>query len=361
VALTREIQMTAPAITLCLVNFEGAHYLPKALEAAQPHAQFSEILVVDNASTDDSVSLLRGRYPHVRILQLDRNLGPAGARNAAYAAVRSDLILFQDNDVQLTPDCVALLYAALRQSPGTLLVAPRVLYAQNPELVQYDSADCHFLGLMITRNANRLAALADQQQTSTTSLVTSCFLFDRSRWDSATLFDESFGFNYEDHDFGVRACTRGHQLLVEPRARVLHAGGTPGLSYRPGGQVHSARVYYLIRNRWYILTKVYAARTLFVLAPILLLYEFSQLVGALSKGWGGSWLAAVGDYWRELPRLLRDRRGVQTCRRIGDRSLLKGGPLPLTSAVRATRTERIALGALQGVVTGYWRIARLLL
>ncbi len=353
--------MTAPAITLCLVNFDGAHYLPKALDAAQPHAQFSEILVADNASTDGSVSLLSSRYPHVRVLQLDRNRGPAGARNAALAAARSNLVLFQDNDVELTPGCVAYLLAALRNSPGTLLVAPRVLYAHNPELVQYDSADCHFLGLMITRNANRLAALIDHQPATTTSLVTSCFLLDRSRWDSATPFDESFGFNYEDHDFGVRACVRGHELLVEPRARVLHAGGTPGLSYRTGGVVHELRVYYLIRNRWYILTKVFAARTLIVLAPALVLYEFSQVVGALSKGWGRSWLAAVRDYWRELPRLLRDRRVVQTGRRIGDRALLKSGPLPLTSAIRATTAERAAVGALQGVLNAYWRIARLLL
>jgi GT2 family glycosyltransferase len=353
--------MTAPAITLCLVNFDGAHYLPKALDAAQPHAQFSEILVVDNASTDGSVPLLRSEYPHVRILRLDTNRGPAGARNAAFAAAHSDLILFQDNDIQLTPDCTAYLLAALQQSPGALLVAPRVLYAHNPDLVQYDSADCHVLGLMMLRNANRRAALADQRPTSTTSLVTACFLLDRSRLDSATLFDESFGFNYEDHDFGVRACVRGHELLVEPRARVLHAGGTPGLSYRPGGLVHARRVYYLIRNRWYILTKVFAGRTLVVLAPVLVLYEFNQLVGALYKGWGRPWLAAVRDYWRELPRLLRDRGAVQASRRIGDRSLLKGGPLPLTDALRATLVERTVVGALQVVVNAYWRIVRPLL
>ena len=360
-ALACKIYMTAPAITLCVVNFDGMHYLQKALDAAQPHAQFGEILVVDNASTDGSVALLRSQYPQVRIVQLDSNRGPAGARNAAFITAHCDLILFQDNDVQLTPECVTYLLSALQKSPRALLVAPRVLYAHDPDLVQYDSADCHVLGLMTPRNANRRAVLTDEQPASTTSLVTACFLLDRARWHSAILFDESFGFNYEDHDFGVRAYVSGHELLVEPRARVLHAGGTPGLSFRPGGVVHATRVYYLIRNRWYILTKVFACRTLVVLAPILILYELNQLIGAFYKGWRRPWLIAVRDYWRELPRLLRDRKAVQAGRLVGDRSLLKGGPLPLTGAVTSTSAERLVVSALQSVVNVYWRIVRPLL
>lgn len=353
--------VTATPITLCIVNFEGMHYLPPALAAAQPHSQFGEILVVDNASTDGSIALLRSRYPHVRIVQMDSNRGPAGARNAGFIAAHCDLILFQDNDVQLTADCVTFLHAALRQSPGALLVAPRVLYAHDPDIVQYDSADCHVLGLMMPRNANRRAALVDQQTAATTSLVTACFLLDRARWPDATLFDEAFGFNYEDHDFGVRAYVSGHELLIEPRAQVLHAGGTSGLSFRPGGIVHARRVYYLIRNRWYVVTKVFAWRTLILLAPVLILYELNQFVGAADKGWLRPWGAAVRDYCRELPRLLRERRVVQAGRRTADRFLLKDGLLPLTAAVNSTRAERIVVNALQATVNAYWRIVRPLL
>ena len=350
--------MSGRPLSLCVVNFNGVRYLAKALDAAQPHAQFAEILVVDNASTDDSLEMLRACHPCVRIVALDHNRGPAGARNAGFAAARCELILFQDNDVQLTEGSVRQLCAALESAPQALLVAPRVLYAHDPQLVQYDSADCHVLGLMSPRNANRRAALAAPQPASTTSLVTACFLIDRARWRAAPLFDERFGFNLEDHDFGVRACVSGHELRVEPRAAVLHAGGTPGLSFRSGGEVHAPRIYYLIRNRWYVLTKVFAARTLLLLAPVLLLFELNQLAGVLYKGWARPWWAAVRDYGHELPRLLRERRAVQAARRIGDRSLLRSGPLPLTGAVSSTAAERIAIRALQALVNGYWRLVR---
>jgi len=353
--------VTARAVTLCLINFDGMHYLPQALDAAEPHTQFAEILVVDNASTDGSVALLKSRYPQVRIVPLESNRGPAGARNAAFLAAQSDLILFQDNDVQLTPGCISRLLAALLLFPRALLVAPRVLYAHDPDVVQYDSADCHVLGLMSPRNANRPAVMAEEILASTTSLVTACFLIDRTRWGSTSLFDERFVFNYEDHDFGVRAYLSGHELLVEPRAHVLHAGGTPGLSYRPGGAVYAARVYYLIRNRWFILTRAFATRTLVVLAPMLLLYEFVALIGVLYKGWGRSWVAAVRDYLRELPRLLKERKMIQAGRRVADRALLKGGPLPLTDAVSSSFAERAVVRALQRLVDAYWRFARRLL
>ncbi len=353
--------MTARAVTLCLINFDGMHYLPRALDAAEPHAQFAEILVVDNASTDGSIALLKSRYPQVRIVRLESNRGPAAARNAAFLAAQSDLILFQDNDVQLTPACTSHLLAALPLFPRALLVAPRVLYAHNLDVVQYDSADCHVLGLMSPRNANRPAALAEEMLASTTSLVTACFLIDRTRWGPTNLFDEHFVFNYEDHDFGVRAYLSGHELLVEPRAQVLHAGGTPGLSFRPGGPVYAARVYYLIRNRWFILTKAFAMRTLVVLAPVLLLYELVALIGVMYKGWGSSWTAAVRDYWRELPRLLKERKIVQAARHVSDCALLKGGPLPLTDAVSSSFAERMVVRALQLLVDAYWRFARRLL
>jgi GT2 family glycosyltransferase len=352
----------AQPVTLCIVNYEGAEHLPRALSAARAGGfPFAEILVVDNGSTDESVAWLRREYPHVAVLELRTNRGPAGARNAGFAVARHDLVLFQDNDVQLDPRCAQTLLATLMSAPRALAVAARVLYANNPALIQYDSADCHFLGLMATRNADRPVVDSPSATTATTSLVTACFLIDRARWSGGRLFDEWFGFNYEDHDFGVRANVQGHELLIAPHARALHGGGTANLSYRTGGMVPRQRVFYLIRNRWCVLTKAFATRSLLLLAPLLLCYEIFQLVGVASKGWLGQWRAAVHSWWQELPRLRRERRELQRARRTPDRDILKGGRLPLTVAVTAGRAQRFVVGMLQWIAAAYWRLVRPLL
>jgi GT2 family glycosyltransferase len=346
-------------VTLCIVNYQGLQHLPKALIAANRSSlAFGEILVVDNASCVGCISWLRREYPDIRVLGLDANLGPAGARNAGFAAALHDLILFQDNDVQLDAKCAEALVETLAASAHALLVAPRVLYADDSALVQYDSADCHFLGLMTTRNANLPVRTLPTAALATTSLVTACFLIDRGRWSHGVLFDEWFGFNYEDHDFGVRANVQGYELLVAPVARAFHGSGTANLSYRSGGAVSKQRVFYLIRNRWCILTKSFAARSLLVLAPILACYELFQLAGAARNGWLDQWTAALRSWWNELPRLRVERRAVQGTRRTGDRLILKGGPLPLTVAVGTGRVPRLAIRLLQGLANGYWRLAR---
>jgi GT2 family glycosyltransferase len=352
---------TPPAsrrVTLCIVNHNGARCLGAALEAAHEAYSFAEILLVDNASSDASLELVRARFPAVNILALDANRGPGAARNAGFRAAACDLILFQDNDVRLQRGCVARLMSMLENQRHALCAAPRVLYAHEPATIQYDSADCHILGLMAPRNADRPSASADSRHTATSSLVTACFLIDRERWPEAELFDEAFEFNLEDHDFGVRANLRGLETWVEPSAVVLHGEGSPDLSYRPGRAIAPRRIFWLVRNRWLVIGKCYALRTLVLLSPVLFLYELVQLGGLASKGWIRQWCRALRSFIRELPRLRRQRAAVQATRSIPDRELLRAGALPFTAAMRAGRFERVTLAVLERIVNGYWRIVR---
>lgn len=345
-------------VTLCIINHNGATHLPLAFAALGRQSQpFGEVLLVDNASTDESLEQAVALWPRTRLLRLDRNLGPGAARNAGFAAAHSDIILFQDNDVRLEWDTATLLLDDLLAHPGTLAVAPRVLYGAEPGRVQFDSADCHYLGLMATRNADAPAA-ADASACDTTSLVTACFLIDRSRWAGGEPFDETLGFNLEDHDFGVRACVSGHRLRVEPRARVLHGTGTPGLSYRPGGVPSDDRQFYLTRNRWIVVIKCYAPRTLLLLGPALLLFELLQFSWLLVQRRPGVWFRALTSLWRSRHRVLASRRVVQRTRRVSDGRVLRDAPLPMTRHVRGSRAVTTVGPAVDRMLRRYWRWAR---
>ncbi|HET8691292.1 MAG TPA: glycosyltransferase [Steroidobacteraceae bacterium] len=347
------------AVTLCVINHDGADRLAPALSAALAQSGgFAEVLFVDNASTDGSVDVVRARVPGARILRLPRNAGPGAARNAGLAAAANDLILFQDNDVRLEPGCLEALLSALRARPGALLVAPRVLYEGAPGTIQYDSADCHFLGLMAPRHADLPEKDVPAAAARTSSVVTACFLIDRARWRHGAPFDEDFVFNLEDHEFGLRANIWGYETWSEPAARVLHGGGTPELSYRPGYAVSKARVYYLLRNRWLIIARCYSRRTLLLLSPALGLYELFQLAGLARMGWLAPWWRALKSAAGEWPRLRTRRAEVRASRRVRDGELLRGGPLPLTGAVKGSRFQRACLSLLSGSVNGYWSLVR---
>jgi GT2 family glycosyltransferase len=255
-------------------------------------------------------------------------------------------------------DCAGLLLSALLERPRALLVAPRVLYQSDPSTIQYDSADCHFLGLMVLRNANQLARDIQPVSRTTTSLVTACFLIDRRRWQDREPFDEDFDFNLEDHDFGVRANLSGCKTWVEPRAVVLHGRGTQGLSYRIGGAVASRRMYYLIRNRWWVVGKSYSRRTLMLLLPILVVYEIAQLIGLSKNGWLPEWWQAVRCFCSHLPALRQKRLLTQSRRQLADRDLLCGGPLPFTAAMRTGAADRFAITWMGRTANLYWILVR---
>lgn len=347
-----------PDVTLCIINYNGARHLPKALEAIRHQSwPFAEMLLIDDASDDDSPARAKELCPAIRVLQLPQNRGPGAVRNAGFEAAAHDLVLFQDNDVRLQADTAEVLVRRL-QAEEALLVAPRVVYAADPATVQFDSADCHFLGLMATRNADRGLRDLDDAGATTTSLVTACFLIRRSRWDGGAPFDETLGFNLEDHDFGVRASIAGHALWVEPQAVVLHGTGTPGLSYRPGGTPSPRRLYHLTLNRWIVLAKCFSAKTLLLLSPPLILFELMQLTWLASRGHSRIWVQACTSLFRRRGALCRARKAVQARRVCRDGTVLRDARLPLTAASRGGFLQRRLAAAADAVFRGYWRLVR---
>jgi GT2 family glycosyltransferase len=358
-------------VTLCIINYNGLAYLQEAISNVQAlSSKFNEILVVDNASTDASLAYL-DTVDEITVLALPCNTGPAGARNAGFLRAKHDVILFQDNDIRLTEGAFEALYETLQHDTKIALTMPRVVYKANPDIIQFEGADCHLLGMMSLRQANIRSDHAPMHTTQTSSMVSACFMIDRRRWhkqalysrtrDTMPLFDEDFIFNLEDHDLGVRANLLGLMTMAVPRATVLHGSGTEGLSYRPGREVSAKRMYCLIRNRWWIVFRYYSLRSLIILAPLLLTLELLQLIGVVFKGWGYEWWRAFVDTGKRISVLHAERKKYQALRQRPDRDILYSGNLPLTQAMNSGVVTRSCIGLFEAVMHGYWYLVKKLL
>ena len=91
-------------VAVVIINYNGRKYLEQFLPSilAGTYAQM-ELIVADNASTDDSLSFLRQNHPSVRIIELTRNHGYAGGYNEALKEVQSDYFVLLNSDVEVTP------------------------------------------------------------------------------------------------------------------------------------------------------------------------------------------------------------------------------------------------------------------
>jgi GT2 family glycosyltransferase len=349
--------LTEPVLpTLCIVNFNGLRHLERTLPSVLAiAAEFAEIVLVDNASTDASVAFVEAGFPTVRIVRLDSNDGPGAARNAGLQAARTELVLFIDNDVVPEAGCAAHLAAALAAHPKAAVAAPRILYAHKPGIVQYDGADNHYLGLMILHHQDMPREEAGAELRTVDGVVSAAFMVARSRLEGEG-FDASFFIYVEDHDFGLRLRLLGAEILSVPEALCLHGDGSDGLSVRAVGYT-KRRAYLLIRNRWLLILKNYTARSLVVLAPAFLVFELGQLAIAAKKGWLPEWWAALRWLVAHRAEVLSERRRIQARRRVGDRELLRGGAVPFRAEISTTGAERLARQLFDGFAIAYWRVA----
>jgi len=347
-------------VSAVICNFNGEHYLPDCIQALlELEGGVDEILVVDNASDDASVALVRERFPAVRVIELATNGGPCVARNAGMREARNRCVLAVDNDAVLLPDVLVKLRRAAASRPGVVAAQPRSVFYNERDRVHYDAARFHYVGLLSLRNYYvPLAAAEGSGVVPTDGLIAITVLLDRRAVLDAGGYDEDYFILFEDYDLALRLRIAGHRILSEEDAIVLHRGGTPGISFRKGASYPAVRAYYHSRNRWILLAKNHGWRTLAVSLPGILLYELVWLAFSIQKGHFVVHLKGKWGFLRHLPNALRKRRRIQASRRMRDRELLVGGPLTLNPQLQASRPARLAVGVLDACLRGWWAVAR---
>jgi GT2 family glycosyltransferase len=347
-----------PGVTAVVCNFNGEAYLPECLRSVLDQEGVDEVLVVDDASTDGSVALVRERFPEVGLIELAVNGGPCVARNAGMRAARHRWVLAVDNDAVLTPEVLPRLRAALEKRPDACVAQVRSVLHDEPERVHYDGGAFHYVGLIALRNFYRPLAEAEGEGVlDADALIGICALMDRDVVLAAGGYDEDFFYLAEDYELSYRLRVTGHRLLSVEDALVLHRGGTAGLSFR-GGDYPARRARLRARNRWRLIAKCYAGRTLLAILPGLFLYELVGFAFALRSGNLVPHLAGTRDFLRELPGVLTSRAAVQRLRSVPDRTLLVGGPLTLSPALVASGPARAAAALVDLCLRSWWRIAR---
>ena len=220
----QDVAPSSASATVVIPNWNGrdllAKFLPSVVEALRHHPQ-NEIIVVDNASSDDSVRLLGEQFPEVRVLSQEKNLGFGGGSNAGFRAAKNDIVVLLNNDMRVAPDFLAHLLKPF-SDPLVFAVSCQIFFG-DPARRREET------GLTETwwdRGRLRVSHRIDPQ-------VNVCYpcaypgggssAFDRRKFLELGGFDELFRpFYYEDTALGYLAWKRGWKVFYEPRSVVFH-------------------------------------------------------------------------------------------------------------------------------------------
>jgi N-acetylglucosaminyl-diphospho-decaprenol L-rhamnosyltransferase len=194
----------------------------------------SEVVVVDNASTDGSVDMLRAEFPAIQLLANHENVGFGAANNQGLTRAAGRYVLFLNPDTKVRPAALQRLLAFIDQRPQVACVGPRLL---NPDgstqasrrsfpgvgtaFVESTILQRYMAGLASLRRFYRGDHPDDQPQ-QVDWLVGACLLVRRAALDDVGVFDERFFMYSEEMDLCYRLRQAGYEVWYVPGAEVVH-------------------------------------------------------------------------------------------------------------------------------------------
>ena len=219
-------------VAVVILNYNGASMLAKFLPSVIEYSPGAEIVVADNASTDDSVALVKRDFPTVRLVELDSNYGFAGGYNKALEQVDAEYYLLLNSDVEVTPGWLEPLLGFMEQTPAAVACQPKILAYNNKKHFEYAGASGGFVdryGYPYCRG--RLFDTVEQDcgqydDVCRVFWATGAAMMVRSSvFRSAGGFDERFFAHMEEIDLCWRMAARGGEIYAVPQSRVYHVGG----------------------------------------------------------------------------------------------------------------------------------------
>jgi GT2 family glycosyltransferase len=277
-----------------------------------------EVIVVDNGSTDGTVEHLRSRWPSVQVVALAENVGFAAGVNRGLERAGGDYVALVNNDVELHPDFLRELVAGLEADPGAGSAASKMLRFDDRGVIDATGDTLRWSGVALQRGQGERDAGRYDQPERVFSACAGAALYRRAALDDVGPFDEAFFAYLEDVDWGFRAQLAGHGCAYVPTAIAYHAGGA---STRREGKPDPFFYGLPRRNDVWMVLKNYPGSALLRAAPLLLVNHAGLIYVAVRDGMARAHFAALRAAVAGLPRVLRQRRAIQSARRVGRREL----------------------------------------
>lgn len=301
-------------VTAAVLTYDGRHLLEVLMPslAAQTLGADLRVVVVDNGSSDGTQAWLAEAWPEVEVVAFEQNIGVTAALDVCLrTGADGEYVAVLNNDLELHPECLAELAAALDAHPEAGSAAAKLLSYDDRRRMDGAGDVFDWAGLAGRRGHGEPddGRYDAPRPIFGASFVTA--LYRGTAIEAVGGLDEHLHAFYEDVDWALRAQLAGWSCRYAPSAVAYHMGATT-----LGKGMNEFTQYRLWRNSVWLVAKNYPASALLRWGPRFLLVRAIALSTALREGRGGLWWRAHRDALLGLPGVLRRRRAVQATRRV---------------------------------------------
>lgn len=323
--------MNLPRVAVCILNYNTRQWLEMFLPSVMA-TQYGnlEIVLIDNASKDDSVDFVRTHYPTVKIISLQTNTGYAGGYNNGLREVDADIFVLLNSDVEVTPDWINPVLACLQADETTVAAQPKIRSYRERSSFEYAGAAGGFIdALGYPFCKGRILHICEEDKGQYDEDCTEIFwasgaaLFIKAKaFRELEGFDEDFFAHMEEIDLCWRLKNAGYKIRSCTGSVVYHVGGGT-LS-----QGSSRKVFFNFRNGLLMIIKNMPGWELAWKLPTRILLDYLAAIVFITVGnFKGAW-AIVKAHWAvftRLPYWLKKRAATHKKVKVRDYTgILKG-------------------------------------
>ncbi len=300
-------------LAVVILNWNGkellAQFLPSVIKYSEEEAT---IYVADNASTDDSVSFIKGSFPSVKIIQNKTNGGYAKGYNDALKNLNEDIFVLLNSDVEVTPNWLTPIISEFKNNPNLVAAQPKILDFKNNAFFEYAGAAGGFidqLGYPYCRGRVFNTLEKDEGQYNDTKEIFwatgACLFVKKDSFNNVVGFDEDFFTHQEEIDLCWRLQSKGGIIKYIGSSSIYHVGGATLSS------VNSKKTFYNFRNTLLLLLKNRKGAKVWLLIFTRLLLDGLAGIQFLFQGKPKHTLAIIQahfSFYSLIPKFLKKRK-----------------------------------------------------
>ena len=306
-------------VSIVVLNYNAGKLLLNCIESIKKSSyQNIEILVVDNISSDNSQIECKKKFPDIKLIQNDENLGYCGGNNAGIKKAEGEFIIILNPDTIVETNWIDELLNAQKEF-GDGLYQPKILSLNEENTIQSTGNMLHIFGFGFARDKGNKVIERKEEIEKVGYASGTCLFTTRKVLDKIGLLDEFLFLYHDDLDLGWRGAQIGINSFYVPKSKIYHVE-----SYSL--KWSSKKFYWLERNRKYCLLTHYSKDTYQKMKFSLVLVDLFVWAFYFSKGFLGAKIRAEIDIRKNKKIIDRKYHELEKKKTIPDKELIKNFP-----------------------------------